>query len=792
MPIVQFEDALNTTLEAEEAPLPANLRDASGLDDGALSNLVTATAPASRAIVSDANGKLAASSVTSTEVGYLSGVSSAIQTQIDGKEPTITAGTSSQLLQGDKALVNKVDLPIGTATQAALDEKQGLEDWTERTFYASALGIETTLQNVSPADVSPILDDVVSATPADGTSIIVFDAAGFVNVGTVMADVPSNKTIVIRCGSGIQFSGTQGASGLKFTRLEYYDQPALITGARSAWRKSFRGHYRDNSVLTTFGDRSYGNVHALLDNPGDTTNAQGTETTLTATAFVPDLSEEWPEGEDNTKFCQKSALAGAIVTESGDSAQCVGVWGYGEIQTPTTLESGATGRGITWGGNFNAKVASGSDGNAYGAEFNVTNCGLTAPTEPDGSNYAKVGATVIPGQGATGHATAAYTVLPTDVAFYQVLYSPANALVNNAASRFLNYKGKFEVTYDGSLILGASASSTAKFFVDNASNGQISIGADSTKRSVISGGGLANGAYNTQTQADDGGIFYKTAFNIRPQSAGSEGVRFNSSGAIMFGDYVPGATDTYELGKSYSSWKNLYVQNSPVVTSDRDTKTDFKAIDDAILDAWAEARKGVLLYRKKSSVQERGSAARHHVGFIAQDIVKAFEDKGLDPFELGIICKLPQIERVTRTRTVSRPVIETVKSTRPEVQVIDGKHTLVEVEAEVQRQAVRSVPLHDKDGNPLLLRRQGHEVQFLRNDNGTLKLDEMGNPVAVKVLLPSEPEPMMHEELLFEDVEEIYEEDVETGEYRLALRYDECFCLEIALNERRLGRQKAG
>ena len=37
--------------------------------------------------MSDGSGVVSASSVTSTELGYLSGVTSAIQTQIDGKQP---------------------------------------------------------------------------------------------------------------------------------------------------------------------------------------------------------------------------------------------------------------------------------------------------------------------------------------------------------------------------------------------------------------------------------------------------------------------------------------------------------------------------------------------------------------------------------------------------------------------------------------------------------------------------------------------------------------------------------
>ena len=40
---------------------------------------------ASRALVSDSNGDVSVSDVTSTEIGYLDGVSSNVQTQIDNK-----------------------------------------------------------------------------------------------------------------------------------------------------------------------------------------------------------------------------------------------------------------------------------------------------------------------------------------------------------------------------------------------------------------------------------------------------------------------------------------------------------------------------------------------------------------------------------------------------------------------------------------------------------------------------------------------------------------------------------
>lgn len=50
---------------------------------------------ASRALISDASGHPTASAVTSTELGYLDGVTSAIQTQLNGKQATITGGAST-------------------------------------------------------------------------------------------------------------------------------------------------------------------------------------------------------------------------------------------------------------------------------------------------------------------------------------------------------------------------------------------------------------------------------------------------------------------------------------------------------------------------------------------------------------------------------------------------------------------------------------------------------------------------------------------------------------------------
>ena len=50
---------------------------------------------ANRALVTDGAGDVTTSSVTATELGYLSGVNSAIQTQLNAKEATITGAATT-------------------------------------------------------------------------------------------------------------------------------------------------------------------------------------------------------------------------------------------------------------------------------------------------------------------------------------------------------------------------------------------------------------------------------------------------------------------------------------------------------------------------------------------------------------------------------------------------------------------------------------------------------------------------------------------------------------------------
>lgn len=76
---------------------------------GAASTIKDNDLTVNRAVISNASGKIAVSDTTSTELGYVHGVTSAIQTQLDNKVPkpasAITAGTKSLITYDANGLV---------------------------------------------------------------------------------------------------------------------------------------------------------------------------------------------------------------------------------------------------------------------------------------------------------------------------------------------------------------------------------------------------------------------------------------------------------------------------------------------------------------------------------------------------------------------------------------------------------------------------------------------------------------------------------------------------------------
>lgn len=91
------------------------------------------------------------------------------------------------------------------------------------------------------------------------------------------------------------------------------------------------------------------------------------------------------------------------------------------------------------------------------------------------------------------------------------------------------------------------------------------------------------------------------------------------------------------LARANQRINNSYFAVAPTVTSDERDKVLVQGIDDTVLDAWSTVE--FVKYKLVEAVNAKGEAdARWHFGLIAQKIKEAFESKGLNAFDFGLLC----------------------------------------------------------------------------------------------------------------------------------------------------------
>ena len=106
---------------------------------------------------------------------------------------------------------------------------------------------------------------------------------------------------------------------------------------------------------------------------------------------------------------------------------------------------------------------------------------------------------------------------------------------------------------------------------------------------------------------------------------------------IMSGaNYFPYEDNTKGLGTSDYSWKQVFATKTTISASDARLKQQIENIPDEILDVWENVR--LCRYKFNHSVEQKGDAARLHVGAIAQEIEAVFTNKGLDPTQYSFFC----------------------------------------------------------------------------------------------------------------------------------------------------------
>lgn len=153
---------------------------------GAATTIVSADLTPNLAVIADASGKIAVSAVTTTELGYLSGVTSGVQAQIDSKQddlgyvPVNKAGDS---MSGQLAMNNNRIIGVG-APVAASDAVRKLD-------------LDSAIANLNWQDdvIAIQTDDTLVPDLVEGARYILSDVANL-NAGFgVIADVGDDDIV---------------------------------------------------------------------------------------------------------------------------------------------------------------------------------------------------------------------------------------------------------------------------------------------------------------------------------------------------------------------------------------------------------------------------------------------------------------------------------------------------------------------------------------------------------------------------------------------------------------------
>jgi len=210
--------AIQTQLDAKQATIT-----------GSATTIDTESLTADRAVISNGSQKIAVSDVTSTELGYLDGVTSAVQTQIDSKQATLTGGAST---------IASSNLTASRALQSNGSGKVEVSDVTTTELgYLDGVSsaIQTQLDAKQASDAQ--LTDVAGLTPTD-SNFIVGDGSNFVTesgatartslgLGSIATQAANNVSI---SGGAVTGLGSPSASSDAATK-NYVDQ--AVAGLRT-------------------------------------------------------------------------------------------------------------------------------------------------------------------------------------------------------------------------------------------------------------------------------------------------------------------------------------------------------------------------------------------------------------------------------------------------------------------------------------------------------------------------------------------------------------------------------
>jgi len=218
----------------------------------ALSKLAALTA--NRALLSDGSGVISASTVTNVELGYVSGVTSAIQTQLNTKQVTITGAATS---------IVSVDLSPNFALVSS-----GLGKVAVSTISTTKLGYLSNVTSDIQAQLNNRLSFSSALTPVEG-DIVYYDGAVWNRLprgsnGQLLASTASSIQWQTNPTTGLPTGGSTGQYLNKVSGADYdvqwstltLDKITDVTATVSQVNVLATGYYdATSSIQTQFGTK---------------------------------------------------------------------------------------------------------------------------------------------------------------------------------------------------------------------------------------------------------------------------------------------------------------------------------------------------------------------------------------------------------------------------------------------------------------------------------------------------------------------------------------------------------
>lgn len=155
-----------------------------------------------RALISDANGDVATSDVTSTEVGHLAGVTGGVQAQLDGKEDAITGAATT--ITGSDLTANRAitsdssgKIVVSATTDAELGHVSGVTSAIQTQINAKANTASPTFTGVILAPQIRLSNTTAASTTSTAQGLQV----GSTTTGTRMKFGPNTLQVVTSTSS---------------------------------------------------------------------------------------------------------------------------------------------------------------------------------------------------------------------------------------------------------------------------------------------------------------------------------------------------------------------------------------------------------------------------------------------------------------------------------------------------------------------------------------------------------------------------------------------------------------